>query len=365
MKLFLALTSFLCTLLLIVCTITDQPVYGNDPSSHIVSSAINFCKEGSFISAADILKHEEYRRISEETRKGYWQDRYSLSKDNELLPLHAALARILLTPFVCILGEDGVRLAMALCLFGILFGAWLVHCYFSGGRESPMLIFISLTLGTQLLLTGVGLNYDHFLAATFLLGMGFSMHKRYLLGGTIFGVCLLVRPTVLLFYPFVVIALILEKKTWKNIIEWCIGAGGVTVAVAIIQWELFGSPFLTFYHTSPMYIDGLVLWNPGPAEVHFEILISDWFSKLFDPRVGVLTWNPAFVIAIFYGLFKWRAISKSEALIIAGLILQFLLPFSRSAWPMSHVGNRYVEGAIFLFITLIASIYSRQKSAKS
>lgn len=361
MKIFLLLSASLTLFIVLISSYLKLPVYGNDPSSHIVQSTFHFCKANTFISTQDLVNHEEFRKHSEDYPGVYWQDRYVLTIQNQLLPQHAALARILLSPFVCTLGEDGVRVAMGFCLLGIFFGAWLIHSALSSDKASPILLLLSIALGTHILLTGAGMNYDHFYSAVLLLGLGFSLYGKSLIGGSFLGLTMLIRPNALAFYPFVFLVLLLKKRSRLYIFEWCIGVGSFVLLLLILQWYLFGSPFSTFYHAMPMYDHGSVKLNVEPASMSLSVLIQDWLEKLFDYRVGILLWNPALLVSLVLTPFIWRRINKCEWVLISGILLQVGIVFSRNAWAMSFVGNRYLQGFVVIFIAIIASVLTREK----
>ena len=359
---FPALSVLLCVTLVIVTSLIRMEVFGEDPSSHIVQSTVSFCQTGTFISQGDLDKHEEYRRYSIEHPGVYWQDRFALSAHNELLPLHAAMVRILLAPFVCSLNTFGVRIAMGLSLFLVLFGSWIVLCKSAPVRSEGKLFFISIVLGTQVLLTGTALNYDLFLSACLLMGIGLSLERSALFGGAFLGLSLLTRPSTLLFLPFVFAGLFSRNLSRAALIDWCIGVGSFVVLMACIQWYYFGSPLVTFYQTMPLYDRGVVIWNPHPAEISISELMKDWELKLFDRRVGLLIWNPALFIAIPLMLVYSRKMTTFDWMLILGGVLQALIVFARDAWRFSYVGNRYLMGYSILVVTLVFSAWIRNRN---
>ena len=307
----------------------------------------------------EALRHQLKER-SQREHTAYWQDVYAIDREGELIPKHALLFTIYLTPFYGIFGDVGFLIASAILAIILLISCDRLIEYIAP-RTSRIFRALVVLCGTELMLYSGHPSYDIFATTLFLGGLVLTVSSP-LLGGLLESCTLFIRPLSII---LVGISGPLFIRGWKlkQLRQWLCGVMLGVAGFGVWNTLFFGAPWITVYHRTPGYQDGHEVWNLDVERFSLHEFESDWMSKLFDPHVGLLIYNP---VLIFLPYLVWQAIRFRDTvliLILGGILSYGGIVFSYYAWNTSNLGNRFFLIPILLFAIGVLRAFSLQSES--
>jgi len=280
---------------------------------------------------------QELRRLSRDTQREYRQDVFSLGRHGELFPKHSPLSGVVGAPFYGLFGDSG---------FWILQQVVALLLFYSTFRIT------TITLLTQTLIGFFCYMFSYDLHGLFLLICGLHvMHSRPRWGSALAALSIFVRPSYVVLLPFLLSA-------WHGLPErvgrprdLLVGTGAVLCLYFAANDLMWGSPFATAYHRMVAFSpqgEPFIEQHPGFS---LDVLVADWWRKLFGARVGLLPFNPA--LFAFPWVCAWASRSEHKWFAfstLTGSVVYGLYMFSYQWWDVSFLGNRLLLPSIYLYL---------------
>lgn len=306
---------------------------------------------------------KELIALSAETRSDVWQDVYALGRDGSLLPKHPLIVVLLASAIYPFIGEWSFIVLQQLTLFAALFATvWLVVFLGQGEARSSDSAHERFVLRTVLLFWGLtqtifyvrGWTYDILNAALVMGGLALTL-RFAVVGSFVFGLSILVRPSNLLIGAAPAFLAWAEGRDRRFIVGTFFGVGMAVLLWCSLNHVMWGGPFTTAYHRTLRYVDGERLLVMHDVGLNLAELFASIGRKLFDLRVGLLTYNPVFLLLPFAVLGMRDHPRRRSLGVILGVICA-LLAFicSYEGWYGSLRGNRFLFPAVYCVVVLAA-----------
>lgn len=292
-----------------------------------------------------------------------WNDYFALGRDGTLLPKHPFIVSLCGALLYRLAGENGFLILAQLWLFaGALGTVALVLRYSTYRTRSDDAVQERIALRTICLIWGLtqtifyvpNFSYDLMNTAVIVTGLALA-GTLPVVSGFLVGASALVRPSNLLLVPAAPFLVAMEGQPRSRIIGAACGAAFALVLFGAMNTIFWGGPLTTAYHRNVSHIDGeLVVGSHGKDFDPGESL-RNLPKKLFDLRVGLVTYNPVLLVLPFalIGLRRHPARRPLYAITaIAGVQLAYV--FSYWGWYGSLRGNRFLFPAIYCSIIPIA-----------
>lgn len=297
-----------------------------------------------------------YQELLEASRRQpaavIWQDCFSRGVDGRLYPKHSLLAVLTGAFFYWLFGEFGFWLATQIELFAACWAVFAIARERSGFWGAAFLMAMLPGVSTLLSYTYY-FGFD--LLGVALLFGGFAVAgRRPFLGGTLMGLSVWTRVSLLVLLPFLVFASLGGRR--EMAVRCAAGIVSVVLLLGVVNFAIWGSPLEGGYANLPHFRDGAVIEIDTLQEHTFSpsILAEHWRYRLFDPKEGVLPSAPVVIAGLLSLVFCWRSPHRRFWMSISfGALAYTLLMFSYSHWEGAG-GNRYALPPVLLFSLPVA-----------
>lgn len=314
-----------------------------------------FWEHGTLAAESFRKMHEDAVAQSTACGCGYWQDVYAMGVDGQHYPARAIILAVIAAPFVGVGGEFGLWLLNSVLFIGIA-TAFFTLCMLKTSVRPALCATVLLICGTSLSGYDYGIHYD--LWAIFLLLISLVLVDRHqLIAGLLVALMTEIRPTHLLFLPLLCCAVGhgQGERSVRRVGRVAQGAMLGLLVVGAINFSLWGLPWTTGFQRMLNYDSGSFVFYKLHTRLDLNELFSDWLSKLFDPRLGVLCTNPVVILGIigFISYNSWPRGWKLATMVVS--IVHLLIFASDQTW--TNHGNlvRYlIPDAVVLSLGMAA-----------
>ena len=293
----------------------------------------------------------ELRQLSRETHRGYRQDVFSLGRHGQLFPKHSVLSGVVGALSYGLFGDAGFWILQQILAL-LLFYSTFRMTSLVAKRESGVLTLTSIALLSETLIGFFCYEFSYDLHGLVLLVCGLHlMYCRPLWGSALAALSVFVRPSYVLLLPFLLSAWSGLPQRSGRVADVLLGTGAVLVVYFAVNDLMWGSPFATAYHRMVAFSpqgEPFIEQHPGFS---LDVLLADWWRKLFDPRVGLLIFNPA--LFAFPWVCAWARRSERKWFAfstLGGSVVYALYMFSYEQWDVSFIGNRLLLPSIYLYL---------------
>lgn len=292
-----------------------------------------------------------------------WQDRFSLSSHGQLLPKHAVMFAVVISPTYGLFGEFCFWLINQLSLVAILFGIYALCAVFTSERSSLVASFL-FAFGTQILLMLYGFNYDLSAAAAIL--WSFLLARKWCVAAPILIIlAFLIRPTNILFGLLVPIWLYfsVEQSNERKhaAVRYFISFWVCALPVLIVNFLLWGAPISGAYARLPTFSNGEILFDTTTHVFSASLLLNSFLARMIFGPDSVVWWYPASMLSVL-GLV--RAIRTRRLTYSLGslLLTAFLFGGLMMGFPSwEGIGSwRFILPSVILVWPLVAVAIDRQ-----
>jgi hypothetical protein len=291
-------------------------------------------------------------RLSREHHQGYSQDVFSLGKSGEIFPKHSVISGVIAAPFYGVFGNCGFWILQQLLALLLFYSTFRLTSLVAK-RDTGVPTLVTIALLTETLLGFFCYTFSYDLHGLMLLVCGLHlMYSRPLWGSALATLSLFVRPSYVLVVPFLVCAWLGLPHRASRLRQVLFGGGSVLFLYLATNTLMWGGPFVTAYHRIAAFApDGALFIEHHPQGFRLNVLVGNWWQKLFDLRVGLVVFNPALVafpwVCAWARRFadKWFTWSTLGASMLYGLYM-----FSYEHWDVSFVGDRFLLPSVYLYI---------------
>lgn len=207
------------------------------------------------------LEQDEFCASWYEGRLGWNRDldaawsNIALGRDGEHLPKHPVLMPILSTPIFWAFGLVGTLIFNAFCVWIAMLGCYGFVRRFHGGAASAC-ASLALFFGTLGVRHHVyDYHVDVLLLAVFAHAAWMAHSRRGLLAGILIGAGVMLRPTVLLWVPALVLLLV-ELRDWRTLKRALVGGAAMLVLIALSNHVIYGAPWWSSYNRVLVVVAG-------------------------------------------------------------------------------------------------------------
>jgi len=329
--------------------------YGGALAMH--DSALSLWNQGTLAAESFRNLHNDIIARSAACGCRYWQDIYGLGADKLLYPARAVILSVIASPFVGLAGELGLWLLNSILFVGVVCAFFILSAAHSSGRAALCATFLFIS-ATSLIGYDFGLHYD--LWALFLLLLALVLVSRYpVVAGFLLALMIEIRPTHLLFLPLLLCAFkseageVIPSRSLRAVIGATLGL----LLVGVINWALWGLPWVTGFQRMVNYDSGTIVFKPNHPLLDPSELLSGWIAKLFDPEIGIISANPVVILGIVGFLFcqAWPRRWRAGVFIVS--LLQLLIFASDQSWASNGNLLRYILPSVALLSMGMAPLF--------
>lgn len=295
--------------------------------------------------------------ISGELPEG-WQhhlNQIALSITNTPVPKHPVVLPIVSLPFIAAFGKPGALVFNVVQILLLLLVLYRMAALVAGPVAASAAVVLTF-LGS--LFPHYVWNYSPDVCATLLLMAGTllvatgSRTFHFLLGGFLLGAAVVAKFPLAIFLPGSFF--IRDQPFWKMSLATIAGMAVPLALFALMNLQLFGSPFITSYDRIATLKHGNV-----PAvysqRKSFDLPITKGIrGQLLDREHGLLTTSPVTVLAVLGVPLLLRREPRLGAHLVLSSLALFLLFSTYDQWTASHYGNRFLMPAVAAFTVPLA-----------
>jgi len=282
------------------------------------------------------------------------QGQVALGARGEWYPKHPILLPIAALPFYAALGDKG------LLAFNVVQVALLdVLVFFLARRLTPDAVALAVAVWFAFgsFLRPVAYNFSPDVFSSLLVVSGYLalVGRRLGVAGPFFGLAVAAKWTNLVFLPIAGIYAIATAGVRPSI-RFALSAAPVLVALALLDFHMFGSPFVTPYDR--VLGEGFRI-EPSHRMMFDRPFFAGLWAQIVDPRLGLLRSAPQALFAV-PGFFLFARRARAEAALCATLCVAQMAVFAPyRMWDASNYGHRFWMTAIVLFAVPVAALADR------
>jgi len=351
-----ALTSFRFCALLLVCELS-YALWSErrDQSPLIDGFLVGDCRY--YAAAAESLVRDGDWDLSNQlpgnlkNHEGY----FAVSTDNRVVLKHSTLLPLLSAPLFMLLGVKGLLFFNLLQVFLLVLGI----AFLAGNSPSARLLALAAYLSTPLL--AYTYNFSPDVLGTLLMIWAFvcAAHGRPALAGLLGGLAVWAK---IYLAPIVLpLGLIIIPRGWRATLWVGIAGAAAVTPMLLINWHLFGAPWITGYDRDARLIAGGYRFTEHYSRFN-QPIVAGLGNLLFDERIGLLRTAPLWFLWPF-GLAQALRRRLTTRLALAAMTMALvinLLIFARyDEWDASSSGNRFLFPALALGFVLQSSLWER------
>jgi hypothetical protein len=282
---------------------------------------------------------------------------FAVSIDNRVVPKHSVLLTLLAVPFDAVAGEKGLLLLNLLLVFALATGI----ARLAGGGPTACLLTLAGYLSSPLLPYTYNFSPDVLGTALLIWAYVAAIGGRSALAGALVGLAVWAKVYLLLLA--LPLALIILPKGVR--------ATGISIAFGLIalspmlslQWQLFGSPFVTGYDRDARVTAAGFEFSPSHSTRFNQEFFPGLGHLLFDERIGMLRTAPLWFLWPIGLAIGWREADnrrRRELLALALALVINLVFFARyDEWDASAFGNRFLFPALAIGLALQEPLWRR------
>ncbi|MFQ5877878.1 MAG: hypothetical protein ACE5JH_09370 [Acidobacteriota bacterium] len=263
----------------------------------------------------------------------------ALGRDGAWYPKHPVLMPLAAVPFLHVFGMPGL-LVFNLLVLGLLAVVMMRLARPAAGAVPAAAASLLLLLGT--FLRRYDYNFSPDLFATLILAAGLLALARGHDGGggLLLGLAAAAKLTHLFLVP-VGWAFSLWSRGRRGLVRCAAGTAGPIIALACLNWTLFGSPFTTPYDRN-VAIGGYGIVTLSHRGLFDQNPLAGLVAEMIDPLHGLLPTSPVLFLVLpgFVLLLRRRPAEAVLHLVIGEFLL--LLFGTYRYWATSHYGNRFL-----------------------
>jgi hypothetical protein len=308
------------------------------------------------------LSAPEFYQIDAQLRElslgaGAQQDYFAETVDGKLVPKHSVVLPYILAPLLPLLG-DRAPLGLSILVLWLLF----VAVVRATGEIESLSIKVSVVLlfvFSQFIFYVGSIPYDTLSALCTIVAFS-QVKRRPFYGGACLMLGVFVRPTIVLFAPFLLLLVLLEHhKIFSRMVGCFLGMVVPLTLYGLMNWYLFGSFLVTAYHRLPEYFNGTLMHAHHPIGFSLSVFFSRWYDKLLDPTYGVLRYNSFLLLLPFAARYIASHRERMTLTIYSAAGLGYsLYIFSYEMWYSTYFGNRFLMPSLVLMLVPIAAFVS-------
>ena len=365
---FLLIAFCLCYLVVLLVTYTNGIDYFADGPGRRTSEVTRALWDHHTLSPPE-FEDIRTRSVAKslETNTVYWQDAFCLGSDGTLYPKHSLISGFLAVPLYALVGDLGFPLTQGLVFVTLLLSLQRIIQRNLDG-DYALTLLLSVIPGTELFYHLNSYSYDMHGTTLIILAIALA-HRFPFLSGIAISLSYYVRPTNLLFLPFIALACIIPRSR-KDLLPYAAGVLIIALVIMCGNYVMFGHPLVSSYLRIPEINGTELVVRPHIMSFEFSVFFSDWYKKLFDHQVGLVRHNiiyALFPIAL-YGL--TQAKQRQELLILTvGALIYSVYFLGYSHWFVTGSGNRFLLPVTFFyvipFVIGVNSLYSRFSAGKT
>lgn len=269
----------------------------------------------------------------------------ALGPDGEHLPKHPILMPILSTPIFWAFGLHGT-LIFNLLMFGVAGGAAFAFARRFGTRAGAVVAALGLLLATSVREYAYDYHVDVLILALFSLALALALARRGWVAGLLVGAAVMLRPTVLLWLPALVLVLV-ERRDWTTLKRALATGTAMMVVIALTNWLIYGAPWWSGYNRVLIVVDGVPrIMDVGGA---FATPLAEGLRNLFGGPWGV-SHRLTFVAFALPGLIVLARRRPLTALAAVYSLVASVILFAKYIW----YGDRFLWPTAVLLLPAIA-----------
>jgi hypothetical protein len=275
----------------------------------------------------------------------------ALGTHGEWYPKHPLLLSALAVPFYAALGDRGLLLFNLLQVTALdVLILLLARRAASDGIALAVALWFA--LGSLLRLVALNVSPD-VLSTLVVLGAVLALlSRRAVLAGALLGLSVWAKWTNLFFLgPALVYgAFALGPRAALRMVA---GAGPPLLALAGLNWHMFGSPLVTPYDRVLSGAGGI---EPSHRQLFDQPVLAGLWRQLTDHQMGLVASAPQVILAL-PGLVALFVSTRDEALLIAALCAVQLAVFAPyREWAASSYGSRFLLTVVVLSALPVAAL---------
>jgi len=279
----------------------------------------------------------------------------ALSAEGKAVPKHPIIMPILSLPAYAAWGIQGLLGFNVLALLSALLGvAWL-----GGGRTGGACAALLLLVTTPLLNYSYNYSPDVLALALLVWACVAASGRQLLIGGLLAGLSIWAKT------PMVPLVGLIGLGVWivrghKDLVRFATGTALVLLALGLLNWRLFGAPWITGYDRAFVVIDEKV-WLLSHSSLFTIPLLEGLGNQLFDSERGLLFTAPLWFawplgLAAAYRLRNGR--ERVWPFVLAAIVVVNVGLFAKYAdWAASHVGNRFLFPSLAMAFALLGALF--------
>jgi len=286
-------------------------------------------------------------------------------RNGEHLPKHPWLMPVLSTPLFFAFGLLGT-LIFNLLLFGLMAGGFYRFTREYAGPVSATLAVGTFLLGTSVHLYTYDYNIDVLILTLFSLALAALVARRGVAAGVLTGLCLVVKPTCVMFLP--ILLLLLWERKDKQTFKWSLVGGAATLAVAgCVNTWLFGRPWWSGY-SRVLILEGFEQKIFSHTEA-FGRPLAEGLRSVWAGPFGLIGRHTLMVLAL-PGLAalawpRWRYVLGAVVTLAISVLVfaKFEYDGDRFHWPAIALLLPALAVSFDLFLKTIAWLSERSRPA--
>jgi hypothetical protein len=282
------------------------------------------------------------------------QGQVALGARGEWYPKHPILLPIAALPFYAAWRDEG------LLAFNVAQVALLdVLVFFLARRLTSDAVALSVAVWFAFgsLLRPVAYNFSPDVFSTVLVVTGYLalVARRWGVAGLLFGLAVAAKWTNLVFLPIAAFFAIATAGV-RPAIRFALAATPPLLGLAMLDFHMFGSPFVTPYDR--VLGEGFRLEPSHRTQFDRPFLAGLW-TQIVEPRLGLLRSAPQALFAV-PGFFLLARRAPAEAALCAALCGAQMAVFAPyRMWDASNYGHRFWMTAIVLCAVPVAAVADR------
>ena len=282
------------------------------------------------------------------------QGQVALGARGEWYPKHPILLAIAALPFYAALGDQG------LLAFNVLQVALLDVLVFLLARRftsDGVALAVAVWFAFGSFLRPVAYNFSPDVFSSLLVVSGYLalVSRRFGAAGALFGIAIAAKWTNLAFLPIAGIYAIATGGIRPGI-RFALAATPSLLALLLLDFHMFGSPFVTPYDR--VLGEGFRL-EPSHRTMFDRPFLAGLWTQIVDPRLGMLRSAPQALFAMPGFVLLARRARSEAALCVALCAAQMAVFAPYRMWDASNYGHRFWMTAIVLFAVPVAVLADR------
>lgn len=289
-------------------------------------------------------------------------DQTAQGSKGEWYPLHEYFMSFVTIPFYVLLGVPGCLVFNVLLVIVLQMILYDLCCHYVD-HHSAFAAVVLTGLTTLLLDYTYSYSIDVFAAFWLVASYWGMVHRKFMVSGIIWGLSVFARVTNLVTAPAFAAFLFLEvfefkkegtipensrlQKLLKCTGLFLLGVIPGALMIALMNWNMFGSPFMISYYRWQHFVGGAAVLSS--QENSFSVsFINGLPAVLFDRGQGLFFRAPTLLLALPFGLRQFWHCARNDTVLYVSILVTMVGLFSKyELWAFGG-GYRYLVSVAVL-----------------